>query len=94
MDVCGIARYSSLWITKELTHATGNRIFYLVMDMMLHMVVNQYPRISPRLYTQYCHIANFKVDLKRVYVKVMKDPSRTWNPFPYLVIDDDLLTIL
>jgi len=50
MDVYEAARYASLWFTKESTHATKYRIFFVVMEMYLHMVVNQYARLSPSLY--------------------------------------------
>jgi len=69
-------------------------IFFAVMEMDLHMVVNQHPRLSPSLYKQCCHITNFKMDFHRAYVKAMKDPTRTWHPFPYLVTEDDLFTVV
>ena len=73
---------------------TENKIFLVVMVMDLHMVVNQYPRLSPSLYKQYCHIAEFKEDFHRAYVKARKDPMETWHPLPYLVTEDDLLAVV
>jgi len=77
VDVYEVVRYSSLYFTKELTHATKNMIFFVVMAMDIHMVVSQRQRLSPSLYKQYCNIANFKVDFHKAYVKEMKDSTST-----------------
>jgi len=78
----------------EPMHTTKNRIFFVVMAMDLHMVVNQHPRPSPSLYKQYIHTAYFKEDFHKDYVKVMKDPTKTWKPLPYLVTKYDFITVL
>lgn len=58
------------------------------------MVVNQHPRLSPNLYKKYCHNADFKEDFHKAYVKATKGPTDTWNPFPYLVNEDNFLVVV
>lgn len=58
------------------------------------MVVNQYPRFSPSLYRKYCKIADFKADFHKIYVKAIKDLTRTWHLLPYLVTKDDFLIVV
>lgn len=60
--VCEATEYASLQYTKEFLCAMENRIFFIILLMDLHMVVNQHIRLSPSLYRQYCHITNFKVN--------------------------------
>lgn len=94
MDVYEEMRYASLWFTKEMAHTEENNILFLVMVMDMHMVVNRYPRLSLSLYKIYHHIAEFKVEFHRVYVKVRKDPMETWHPLPYLVMEYDRLAVV
>lgn len=49
-DVCEAVNYASLWYTKDPLHALENGIFFLLLSMYLHMMVNQKPRFSPNLY--------------------------------------------
>lgn len=44
------ASYALLWFTKELIHEIEIQIFFVLMLMDLHMVVNQHPRLSLSLY--------------------------------------------
>lgn len=71
-----------------------NMNFFVILSMDFHMVVNQYPRLSPILYEQYCNIATFKVDFHRVYIKARKDPMETQHPLPYSVTEYDLLAVI
>lgn len=66
----------------------------MILDMVLHMVVNQYPRLSPSLYEKYQNITTFKAYFQRVHIKAQKDPMETWHPPPYLVTEEDLLAII
>lgn len=94
VDVCEGTRYASIWFVKEHMHIVENKMFFVVMAMDFHMVVNQYPRLSPSLQKQYNHITKFKVDFHRVYVKAMKNPIETWNPLPYLVTKYHLVAVV
>jgi len=40
IDVCEAAWYASLWHTKELLHAHDSIIFFMLLEMDLHMVEN------------------------------------------------------
>lgn len=91
VDVCEEVRYDFLCYTKEPTQAMKIHIFFVLMQIDLHTVVNQYLRLPSSLYKQCCHIVEFKADFHRPYVKVMKDPTKTCHPFPYLVTKDNLL---
>lgn len=94
IEVCEAAQYASMWNTKESLCAQEKHFSFVLLSMDLHMVVNQYPKLSPRLYEQYDNITTFKVDFHRVFIKAWKDPIKIWHPLPYLVIEDDLITII
>jgi len=93
-NMCEVMRYASVWYTKETSRAQVNIILFVFYHMDLHMLVNQCPILSPSLYQKYTFVAKFKVDFHRIYLQARKDTMKTWNPLPYLVTEDDIVTLI
>jgi len=45
------AQFASLWATKDPTRITETKIFWVLMESILRMAINQRLRFSPTLYT-------------------------------------------
>lgn len=62
-----------------------------IMEMDMHTVVSQRPRLSPTLFENYRGVAGFKADFHRVYIKARKDLDEIWYPLTYLVTKLDIM---
>jgi len=83
-DVCEAVRYASSWHTTQPEHTLENKIFFILYQMDLHMLINQHPHLSLRLHKQYSPVARFKVDFHRLYIHARREMKKEWHVFPYM----------
>jgi len=80
-----VAWFASLWSIKDVVWIIETKIFWTFMEMDIHMVLSQRPRLSPTLFTQLSTCKALKVDFHRVYIQVRKNLEKKWHQFPYLM---------
>ena len=93
-DLPDAARFTSLWSTKNPASIKESKIFWILLEMDLHMVINKRPRLSPILFMQLMAYAEFKVNFHSVSIRAWKDPKHTWHKLPYLVSMIDVQEIV
>jgi len=49
-DLPEVAKYASLWATKDVKRIRDNKIFWVLMEMNIQIWINQKPRLSPMVY--------------------------------------------
>lgn len=79
LDIYEVARYASLWASKDPTRAMENTIFWVLLETELCMVINQRPHLSPALFDSYHNVGKFKTDFHNVYICTKKDLMEEWH---------------
>lgn len=69
-------------------------MFRVMLEMDLFMVINQWLRLSPTLFSQCRDVAKFKANFQNVYICLKKDFMEDFNVFPYLVVEEIFLVII
>jgi len=64
------------------------------MEMNIGMGINCKPRLSPTVYNSLQSFTEFKVAFHHIYIKVWKDPTKTWHEVLYLEMDDFIFALL
>jgi len=85
-----VARIALLWATRDAERILGIKIFWILMEADIRHWVTRQPRLSTEIYDSVKHIVEFKADMHFVYIRVCKDPDKTWTTLPFLAIDSDL----
>ena len=49
-DLPEATKDASLWATKHAQHIKENKIFWILMEMNIHMAINRKLRLSPTMY--------------------------------------------
>lgn len=80
-----VAQFASLWSIKDLTRIKESKILWIMMEMDLHILIIQRPRLSPTLFSQFTTYAKFKADFHNVSIRARKEPKHTWHKFPYFL---------
>ena len=52
------------------------------------------PRLHIELFSQYTGVAKFKADMHNVFIQARVDNKHTWWKLPYMVNQEDILTIV
>ena len=52
------------------------------------------PRLSKELFSQYAGVANFKADIHNVFIQAHADDKHACWKLPYVVTQEDILTIV
>lgn len=68
--------------------------FWVLFELELRMVINQWPRLSPRLHVQYNDVAYFKAYFHNFHICVKKYDKGIWHKLSYLVTEDDILGVI
>jgi len=87
-------KFTSLWVMKYPKCIMEKKIFWVSFESDLQMVINQRPRLSPSLHTQYTNIAHFKASFHNLSIHEKKDATGTWHKLPYLVAEDDIMWLI
>lgn len=85
LDICEAMWYASLWASKDPIRAMENKMFSVLFEMELHMVINQWSQLSLALFSQYRDVPKFKANFHNVYICAKKDLMEDWHAMPYLV---------
>lgn len=93
-DLPKAVRYASLWATKDAHRIKERKIFCVLMEISIWMGINYKPRLSPIIYASLQSFVEFKADFNHVFIKVQKDPMKTWHNLPYLATDDVIFIVL
>jgi len=70
------------------------KIFWVLFEIELWMVITQWSRLSPNLHSQYTNIADFKANFHNLSIQKKKDPTRTWHKLPYLATEEDIMGVI
>lgn len=87
-------KYASLWATKDAQCIKDSKIFWILMEMNIHMVINRKLQLSPTVFAKLQECVEFKADFQRVSIRAWKDPEQQWHDLPYLATDDAIDTVL
>lgn len=68
-------QFSSLWATKDATRVTKTKVFWVLMEVSLHMAINQKPWFSPNVFEKLSKYAEFKADFHHVHIRPWKNPQ-------------------
>jgi len=75
-DLPEVAKYTSLWATKEAKRIHDTKILWVLMEARICMWINRRPCLSPTVYNSLQSFAYFKVNMHNVYIRVWKDPAQ------------------
>lgn len=87
-DLLEATKFASLWATKDVVQATETKLFRVLMQASIYMVINQKLQLSSTVFEKILGYAKFKVDIHCVYIQAWKDPRQKWFDLPYLTTDD------
>ena len=87
-------KYTSLWVTKDAQHIKDSKIFWILMEMNIHMTINHKPRLSPSVFDKLQEYTEFKENFQHISIRAWKDPEQTGHEFPYLATDDTIGVVL
>jgi len=71
-----------------------NKMFCVLFEMDLHMVIHQRLRLSPAQFSEYHDVVNFKANFENVYICANKDLTEGWYALPYMVVEYNILVII
>jgi len=89
-----VAKIASLWPTKHQQRVKESKVFWIMMEMNIHMTINHKLQLSPTIYDQLVEYVEFKADLHQVSVRVWKDPKKKWYDLPYLATKDTITAVV
>lgn len=89
-NLCKAAKFSLLWEMKDPDCVIENKMFWVLFELELCMVINQKPQLFPTLFKEYWCSADFKVDFHHVYIRARHNMMKKWMTFPFLVTEDDI----
>jgi len=93
-DLLEVAKYTSLWATKDANRIHNSKIFWVFMEMNLRMGINHKPWLSPTIYNSLQCFVDFKADLHSLYIRAHKDPAKQWRELPFVATDDVIFNVL
>jgi len=82
------ARYASLSATRDTGRIQNIKIFWIMMHANVRQWINALPWLYDRIYESMKHIAEFKEDMHRIYIRARKDPTQAWTSLCFIAIDD------
>ena len=94
LDLLEVAKYASLWVTKDAQRIKDNKIFWILMEMNIYMAINRKPQLLPTVFANLQGYVEFKEYFHHVSISVLKDPKKTWYEFPYLETNDAIDAVL
>ena len=74
-DLPEVAKYASLWGTKDAQRIKDNKIFLILLEMNICMAINRKLRLSPMVFYNLQGYVEFKADFQHVAIRVWKDPA-------------------
>jgi len=81
-------------VIKDPERIKESKIFWILVEMDLHIVISQWPRLSPTLFEQLRAFTEFKAEFHNVYIWARRDPKQIWHKLPYLVSETDVQEIV
>lgn len=69
-DLLEAVKFASLWATKDPQWIKDNKIFWILMDMSIHMAINCKPRLSPTNFDRLQEYVEFNTDFHHVSICV------------------------
>lgn len=93
-DLPKVANFSSLWATKDPQRVKHNKVFWILMEMNIHMAINRKSRLLPTVFDQLTEYVEFNVDFHHVSMCTWKDPKQKWYDLPYLATEDVIIATL
>lgn len=94
LDLPEAMKNALLWETKEAQRIKDIKIYWILMEMNIHMAINHKLQLSSTVYTNLQGYAKFKSNFHHVSIRVQKDPPWKWYDFPYLEMDDAIDAVL
>lgn len=61
--------FTSLWASKDPERIKESKIFWILVEMDLRIVISQWPRLSPTLFVYFRAFMEFKADLHNVAIQ-------------------------
>lgn len=93
-DLPEAGKYASLWATRDAQRIRERKIFWVLMEMNIRMGINRKLWLSSMVYNSMQSFVKFKANFHHVFIRVWKDPTKTWNELPYLETDDVIFAVL
>ena len=75
-DLPEVAKYASLWATKDAKMIHDSKIFWVIMEMNIRMWINRKSWLSPTAYNSLQSFTEFRVDMHNIYISARKDPTK------------------
>jgi len=88
------AKYTSLWASKDAKRIGNIKIFWLLMEVSIWMWINRRLHLSPMMYKILKIFAEFKADIRNIYIRVQKDPMKQWMKLPFIATDNAIFIVL
>lgn len=93
-DLLEVVMFASLWAMKDPQRVKGNKVFWILMEMNIHMAINPKPWLLPTSFDQLAEYVEFKVEFHHGSMHAQKDPKKKWYDLPYLATDDTITVVL
>lgn len=69
-DLPEAMKFASLWATKDPHQIKDKNIFYILMEMSIHMAINRKPWLSPTNFDKLQEYVEFKAEFHHVSIHV------------------------
>jgi len=89
-----VVKYTLLWATKDAQRIKDNKIFWILMEINIHMAINRKPRLSPIVFDNLHGYAESKAYFHHVVIRVWKDLAHKWYDLHYLETNDAIDAVL
>lgn len=93
-DLLEVAKYASLWATKDTKWIRDIKNVWVLMKVSIRMWINRRPHLSPTVHNSLQSFADFKADMHNIYIKAWKDPTKQCMKLPFVATDDVIFMIL
>lgn len=93
-ELLEVMKFTSLWAAKDPQRVKDNKVFWILMEMNIHMAINRKPWLLPTIFDQIAEYVEFKMDFHHGFMHAQKDPKKKWYDLPYLATEDMIATVL
>jgi len=89
-----VAKYASLWATKDAKRICDSKIFCVLVEMNIQMWISGKSHFSQKMCNNLQSFVDFKADMRNIFIRAHKDLVKKWTKLPFVAIDDAIFTTL
>lgn len=87
-------KYNSLWDTKDAMMIREIKVLLIFMEASIRTWIARRPWLSLTIYNCLQSVDEFKADMNNLYIRVWKDPNKTWVKISFIATDDAIYKVM